>query len=158
MGRIDPAAQPLPKNPEDLVSRLGTTVSVPIKLSDQFLVAGGLEQSAIIDQDVEIAQQAQIADPIVAPLFTGYVISGVASAAGSDRIELVLDLQHQEVLPWPNAGFPSRAENVGPIDLPQIDATFRRQKLLLEPGRWTVLTASNPGESSALVIIARARW
>jgi hypothetical protein len=157
IGRIE-GGGPIPREPDELLSKLGTSVSVPTSLSDQFLIAGGLEQSAIIDQDVEIAQQAQIADPIVAPLFNGYVISGVASASGSDRIELVLDLQYQELLPWPNPAFASRAENVGPVDLPQVDSTMGRYKLLLESGRWTVVTASNPGESSALVILARARW
>jgi hypothetical protein len=158
MGRIDGRAGPLPREPEELAARLGAVASVPVTLSDQFLLAGGLEQSAVIDQDVEIAQQAQIADPIVAPLFDGYVISGVASPAGPDRIELMVDLQHQQVLPWPNAGFPSRAENVGPVDLPQVDGTSGRHKLLLEAGRWSVLAATNPGESAALVIVARARW
>jgi hypothetical protein len=158
IGKLDSAAQPLPKTPEEMATRLGGSVSIPVSMSDQFLIAGGLEQSAIIDQDVEIAQQSQIADPIVAPLFHGYVLSGVASASGTDRIELLLDLQHQEVLPFPNSGQPSRAENVGAVDLPQVDATGGRYKLLLEPGKWTVVTASNPGETSALVIVVRARW
>jgi hypothetical protein len=158
VGKLDASAQPLPKNPDDLAAKLTGSISIPVSMSDQFLIAGGLEQSAIIDQDVEIAQQSQIADPIVAPLFDGWVMSGVASAAGSDRLELLLDFQHREVLPFPSSGLPSRAENVGSIDLPQVDGAGGRYKLLLEPGKWTVVTASNPGETSALVVVARARW
>lgn len=158
LGKLDASVQPLPKSPDDLAAKLAGSISVPVSMSDQFLIAGGLEQSAIIDQDVEIAQQAQIADPIVGPLFDGWVMSGVASAAGSDRLELLLDFQHREVLPFPSSGMPSHAENVGSIDLPQVDATGGRYKLLLEPGKWTVVTASNPGETSALVVVARARW
>jgi hypothetical protein len=149
--------QRIPDDLDALAARLPVAASVPIALFDQFLVAGGLEQSAIIDQDVEIAQQAQIADPIVAPLFTGYVASGIASAAGSDRVELLLDLQHQEALQWPHAGFPSRAENVGSVDLPQIDGTYGRHRLLLERGRWSIAAVANPGESRALVILVRVR-
>ena len=71
LGKLDASVQPLPKSPDDLVAKLAGSISVPVSMSDQFLIAGGLEQSAIIDQDVEIAQQAQIADPIVGPLFDG---------------------------------------------------------------------------------------
>jgi hypothetical protein len=158
IGKLDAAAQPLPKNADELAAKLGGSISIPVAMSDQFLIAGGIEQSAIIDQDVEIAQQSQIADPIVAPLFDGWVMSGVAAGTGADRLELLLDFQHQEVLPFASSGQPSRAENVGSIDLPQVDATGGRYKLLLEPGKWTVLSVSNPGEASALVIVARARW
>jgi hypothetical protein len=157
LGSLD-AAQPLPKTPDEIAAKLATSIAIPVSSSDQFLIAGGIEQSAIIDQDVEIAQQSQIADPIVAPLFDGWVMSGVASEAGSDRLELVLDLQHQAVLPFPSASLPSRAENVGSVDLPQLDATGGRYKLLLERGKWTVVTTSNPGETAPLVIVARARW
>lgn len=158
MGKIDLAGRPLPGNADDLVAKLSTSASVVTRMSDQFLIAAGLEQTAIIDHDVEIAQKSQIADPIVAVLFDGYVVSGVASAPAPDRIELALDLQLQEVLPLSSTAFPLRAENVGPVDLPQIEAAGGRYRLLLEPGKWTIVTMSNPSEGSTLVILARARW
>ena len=79
------------------------------------------------------------------------MISGVASAAGSDRLELAARLPAPEVLPFPSSGIPSHAENVGSIDLPQVDATGGRYKLLLEPGKWTVVTTSNPARRPTLV-------
>ena len=97
-----------------------------------------------------------IADPKVAPLFDGYLIGGAVTAGDSGRLELVCDLQHQHLLPGPEGGFPVNAENVGPVDLPQIVATGGRFRTLLEPGRWAVVTMANgSGSPAALVVLAR---
>jgi hypothetical protein len=155
LGRGD--ATPLPADLGELAGRLGAHVAAPVATSDQFVVAAGLEQAAVVDHDVEIAQRSTIADPQVAPLFSGYVISGVAVPAGQDKVELLLDLRRQEVLPLAQDGFPSRADSVGPIDLPQIEETASRGRLILERGRWAVAALSNPGETAAVVILVRVR-
>jgi hypothetical protein len=157
IGKTDLSGQALAK-PEDLAAKLPAQASVTASASDQFLVAAGLEQSALLGHDVEIAEKSKIADPRVGPLFDGYVISGVVSSPGGDRIELALEVSHDEILPMPAAGFQLRADALGSVDLPQVVTTGGTFRLMLEPGRWTVVTGATPGEGPTVVVLARARW
>ncbi len=91
-----------------------------VGMGQRFVIGNAIEQVYVSDYDVEVAQEAQIADPTSSVLRTGRQIEGRARLVSSDRI--ALDLSIDQVGNAHLRRVPTRAREVGELELPEISS------------------------------------
>lgn len=117
----------------------------------------GRETAYLKDHDVEIAQKATIADPVVATLFAGVAFQGRAVSAGLGKVGLTGEFLIQDVV-GEVAPIDGNANDIGVVDIPRTSTTRANVAQILEDGRWAVLRlASRPEGEGSLAILVRAR-
>ena len=136
---------------------LETKAYVSCLAGDGFRHLLGREQSYLKDHDVEIAQKATIADPVISTLFGGVAFQGRVATAGGGGVglhgEFVVQDLVGEVVP-----LDGNANDVGVVDVPRATLTRAHVAQILEDARWTVLRlAPRPGQDGSLAILVRAR-
>ena len=120
----------------------------------QFL---GREMAYLKDHDVEIAQKATIADPVISTLFGGIAFQGTAVTAGAGKVglrgEFIIQDVVGEVVP-----IDGNTNDIGVVDVPRTSTTRANVAQILENGRWVVLQlALRPDREGSLAILVRAR-
>ena len=137
---------------------LGTRAYVSSVPGDDFRLVLGRETHYMKDHDVEIAQEAVIADPIVATLFTGQALGGRLRMGSSDR--LLFEGEFLAQVPVGSVvSFDGSADDVGVIDLPKTTTWRQPLSVTLRSGDWTLMgIAPLPGHDQGLVVLARATF
>jgi hypothetical protein len=135
------------------------------------MVVGGKEGFYVQDFDVEVAEAAAAADPILGVTFEGLtfwwrptVASDGTIVAWTDLrwLEPIRDLNRVSVSWWQSFkadknDSPAPVRSTGTIELPHSARAAMRGPLQLEPGTWELVTCSNlDGTDHVLVVVARA--
>ena len=117
----------------------------------------GSEQAYLKDHDVEIAQEANIADPVIGTLFGGVAFQGKVAKAGAGKVGLHGEFVVQDVV-GEVVQMDGNANDIGVVDVPRTTLTRAQVAQILDDGRWTVLRlAPRPGKDGSLAILVRAR-
>lgn len=117
----------------------------------------GSEQAYLKDHDVEIAQEATIADPVIGTLFGGVAFQGKVATSGTGKVGLHGEFVVQDVV-GEVVSLDGNANDVGVVDVPRTTLTRAHVAQILEDARWTVLRlAPRPGKDGSLAILVRAR-
>lgn len=139
---------------------------------DALRLIGGTETAHVQDHDVQIAQAATIADPILHGVFEGVGLWCTATRAPDGRVAAWFDVQWQRMddpmRDLRTAAFvPSAEERERPhprgefvaqlvIELPILHRATTRTQVIADPGAWTLLCVRRiAGTENALVVAAR---
>lgn len=128
--------------------------------ADRYGVASSLRRRTYVaDFDIEIAQHATVADPVVETLLEGSILEFRPHfAAGGDSLSLELLLQAAHVAEM--APFVLPAASGGLLELPRLDADELRTCFVATPGKTLLLSATDfrPGTAGRVtLVLARAR-
>ena len=140
-----------------LAGRLDTKTWISTLAGEDFRQMLGREQAYLKDHDVEIAEKATIADPVVATIFSGIAFQGRISRVGRGRLGLRGQFVIQD-LDGEVTAVDGNANDIGVVDVPSTGITEADVTQTLDDGRWTLLRlAPRPGKADILAILVRAR-
>lgn len=126
---------------------------------DDFLAVDGREQGYVKDHDVEVAEDASIADPVVASVFSGTVIHGRVATVDSGTVALQGEYVNQDLV-GDIVPFDGNTNDIGLVEVPRTSVSRTSLAGTLRQGAWT-LAAIAPraaGSKDAQVVLVRARW
>lgn len=139
--------------PDEMAARLPLAGGLATVEGDPWRLLLGRERAFLGDHDVEIAQDAVIADPAVDILFSGLRVEGRLSRLGDG---LTLELEAAMLAPEDFPDFESGAMDIGMVTLPRVTAWHLERTIQLEAGRWTVAgLAPVPGTAECRVLLVR---
>ena len=123
-------------------------------LDARFLTWHGRQIAIAGDFEVEVAQTASTADPVVQVVQAGGSLSVRATTGESaKRISLDLRLMHQEL-----AGLRRHeTRRSGNIDMPDLLTQDARVTMNVAPGVWTIVAAGTPRPGEHRLFLVRAR-
>lgn len=119
---------------------------------ERFRAVAGTERTCVADHDVEIAQEAFVADPIVTSVFSGVLAEGVFEADETGATTLDATFTAQEEVP--SAPFATRLPDSGSVDA----ARVRRADVEARVGlgsAWRLFGTATSG-AGVLVVMVRA--
>ena len=155
-GRLDNAEAAkllLSGGPADWLARLPLRASGVARTGDSMLLTGGRESFYIADLDVEIAQAASIADPIIDTVQDG-VILDVRPVVSADRRFVTLELRPTVAeLQRPIRNFTTSlgvSGNSVTIQLPELDISRVRTSIPMPDGGTVLLGGMKVHESQDL--------
>lgn len=110
-----------------------------------------ITRTAVVDLDVEIAEGASIADPVVRRVSEGLRVLARPVPLTDGRVLLRIIASAADL-----RGEPRRMtlgqDELGAVELPDLDAAFVSTELLLEAGRPRVVTVARPGGARRVLV------
>jgi hypothetical protein len=124
---------------------------------DGFLVLHGRQFAYLSEHDVEIAQDARVADPIVSGIFTGFAFRGRCVALDQGTCRLLGEFLVRDLV-GELRSFDGNADHVGIIELPRTQTVHARIQADLPAEGWVLLHAvERPASADVLVLCGRQR-
>jgi hypothetical protein len=119
-------------------------LELPVQPGGIFLAASGNQWTDVLDYDVEVAQNATVADPRVASVFDAFLANGGLGADSSDRLRIRLRAV-ANLLHAPATLFRVGGAMGGNIVQPAFDSVSIDRDLELVPGQPMTLTGLTRG-------------
>ncbi len=136
---------------------LDTKICVGALSGTPFRQSIGRESAFIKDHDVEIAEDATIADPVVSTLFSGVAFEGTVSVPGPGKVALRGEFVVQDLV-GDVVPIDGNTNDIGVVEVPRTAGMRAEVAQILEDGRWTLLRlAPRPEREGSLAILVRAR-
>jgi hypothetical protein len=121
-----------------------------------FVATLGREQAFVRDYDVEIAQAAAMANPIVDTFFAGWSIRGMVLPGPDDLPLCTVRLLWAEVPPFQPTD--PGTEELGGVDHPVTLLADAEHRTTLRPGRWQIVHRQpDPGAPEELALVLALR-
>jgi len=119
----------------------------------RFLVWHGRQVAVLGDFDVDVAQTASTADPVVQIAQAGGYLSARAHAKQDGKqISLVLDLRLQELVGLRR----HETRRSGNLDMPDLLTQTSRVSVRLESGIWSIVASGTPRQGEHRLFLVRA--
>jgi hypothetical protein len=119
----------------------------------QFLVWHGRQVAVLGDFDVEVAQTASTADPVVQIAQAGGYLSALAHATQDGKvISLALGLRIQELVGLRR----HETRRSGNLDMPDLLTQDSRVSVKLAPGVWSIVASGTPRPGEHRLFLVRA--